>query len=57
MPSLKISIDPVVNAQATNELKTISHLNLGLGPKTVEGLKKVIIKFLIRSRTNILRIW
>ena len=44
VPSLKISIFPVVNAHATRLLKTISHLNRGLAPNTVDGLKHVTMK-------------
>ena len=44
-----ISIFPSVKAQATKLLKTISVLNLGLTPKTVEGLKIVTQKSLLFS--------
>ena len=41
---LLIIISFVVKAHARRLLKTISHLNLGLDPNTVEGLKDTVVK-------------
>ena len=51
-PSLFISIFPVVYAQATRLLKTISVLNLGLAPKTVEGLNETTVNLSSESLFN-----
>src|SRR5262245_23757301 len=44
VPSLLISILPVVKAHATRLLNTISHRNLGLAPNAVEGRMQTTVK-------------
>src|SRR5262245_32925821 len=43
VPSLLISIRPVVYAHATKLLKTMSHRSRGLAPKTVDGRRHTTV--------------